>query len=404
MTTIIEVVQTTVVDSPETQILVIAEGIAGPRGLDGAPGDLVFTGIYDNGTTYVMNEAVQYNGSTYILKDSSAVGVPPTTGLGDDPKWTLVASKGADGTNGTNGADGAPGADGADGISGDYNALINVPSEFPPSAHTHSYEPANANIQAHISSTANPHTVTAAQVGAYSTSQVDTALSGKSDTSHNHAGTYEPANANLQAHVASTANPHTVTASQVGAYSTAQSDLALAGKTNMFGFPVDASGNYLCTLTYNESTRTITLTPTSGNYDIYVGGTKYTKGVETKVHGTTQGGHFIYFDETGTLVTSTTAWDLLRHAPVAYVFWDSTNSRGIAFEERHHAGRDVWWHRNQHFAEGTKATSGFGISGYTLNDGSSDGVVTFSVATGRLEDEDIQVDTEVLPDGGPYTI
>lgn len=31
--------------------------------------------------------------------------------------------------------------------------------------HTHSYEPANANIQSHISSTENPHSVTATQVG-----------------------------------------------------------------------------------------------------------------------------------------------------------------------------------------------------------------------------------------------
>lgn len=34
---------------------------------------------------------------------------------------------------------------------------------------------------------------------------------------HNHAGVYEPANANLQSHVSSTANPHSVTAAQAGA-------------------------------------------------------------------------------------------------------------------------------------------------------------------------------------------
>ena len=41
------------------------------------------------------------------------------------------------------------------------------------------YEPANANIQSHISSTSNPHSVTAAQVGAYTTGQTDTLLNGK---------------------------------------------------------------------------------------------------------------------------------------------------------------------------------------------------------------------------------
>ena len=52
--------------------------------------------------------------------------------------------------------------------------------------HTGTYEPANANIQAHVSSTSNPHSVTAAQVGAYTSGAVDTLLSGKSDTSHSH--------------------------------------------------------------------------------------------------------------------------------------------------------------------------------------------------------------------------
>ena len=44
-------------------------------------------------------------------------------------------------------------------------------------------EPANANIQSHISSTSNPHSVTAAQVGAYTTAQTDTLLNGKIDES-----------------------------------------------------------------------------------------------------------------------------------------------------------------------------------------------------------------------------
>ena len=55
------------------------------------------------------------------------------------------------------------------------------------------YEPANANIQSHISSTSNPHSVTASQTGAYTSGQVDTLLTGKSDTSHTHSGVYQPA-------------------------------------------------------------------------------------------------------------------------------------------------------------------------------------------------------------------
>ena len=55
-------------------------------------------------------------------------------------------------------------------------------------SHTHTgvYEPANINIQSHISATNNPHSTTAAQVGAYTTTQVDVLLTGKADTSHTH--------------------------------------------------------------------------------------------------------------------------------------------------------------------------------------------------------------------------
>jgi len=83
-------------------------------------------------------------------------------------------------------------------------------------AHTHTgvYEPANANLQAHVSSTANPHSVTAAQAGADATGTassavsahaggtgvhaiagvtgLQTALDAKSATSHDHAATYAP--------------------------------------------------------------------------------------------------------------------------------------------------------------------------------------------------------------------
>lgn len=57
-------------------------------------------------------------------------------------------------------------------------------------------------IDSHVGSTSNPHSVTAEQVGAYTTTQSDT--------------NFEPKNANIQSHISSTNNPHVVTKSQVG--------------------------------------------------------------------------------------------------------------------------------------------------------------------------------------------
>ncbi len=179
----------------------------------------------------------------------------------------------------------------------------------------------------------------------------------------------------------------------------------LDGKTEMTGFPVDASGNYLCTLTYNESTRTVTITPTVSTFDIFISGTKYTfTGAQSIQHGTQQGGHYIYFDLNGTLVTGQTPWDILLHVPVCYVFRDAVSNLNIAWEERHHAGRDVYWHRNQHYNEGTKIRSGFTAAGYVLNSSTSNADITYSIDSGIVEDEDIAITTEALADNGPYTI
>lgn len=84
--------------------------------------------------------------------------------------------------------------------------------------HTHTgvYEPADPALQNHLNRTDNPHSVGKSAVGlgnADNTSDVNKpvstaqqiALDGKSDTTHNHAGVYEPADPAIQAHITS---PH----------------------------------------------------------------------------------------------------------------------------------------------------------------------------------------------------
>lgn len=79
----------------------------------------------------------------------------------------------------------------------------------------------------HYNDMDNPHEVNQTDVGLSAvdnTSDLDkpistatqTALDNKSDISHNHDGVYEPANANIQAHIGNTSNPHAVDASDVG--------------------------------------------------------------------------------------------------------------------------------------------------------------------------------------------
>lgn len=70
------------------------------------------------------------------------------------------------------------------------------------------------SINKHIADTANPHQVTALQVGAYSKKESDEKLSIQRQV--------------IDSHIINKANPHVVTASQVGAYSKKESDTKFA--------------------------------------------------------------------------------------------------------------------------------------------------------------------------------
>lgn len=71
---------------------------------------------------------------------------------------------------------------------------------------------------AHLSDYNNPHKTTAAQVGAYSKTEMDALLSNQGNS----------INAALQAHISDQGNPHQTTAAQVGAYSKTEMDAKLA--------------------------------------------------------------------------------------------------------------------------------------------------------------------------------
>lgn len=101
-----------------------------------------------------------------------------------------------------------------------------------------------ASLTAHLQDTGNPHRTTAAQVGAYTTAQVDAALNALQTTLQNSINTVS---GNLAAHVARTDNPHGTTAAEVGAYTTAQTDTAIAAAVDAvrLGFtPVQQSGGF----------------------------------------------------------------------------------------------------------------------------------------------------------------
>ncbi|MFA7482790.1 MAG: hypothetical protein WC314_19945 [Vulcanimicrobiota bacterium] len=96
---------------------------------------------------------------------------------------------------------------------------------------------ASSALTSHIEDDDNPHEVTATQVGAYTTGEVDGLLSAKASTSA------------LSSHTGNTDNPHEVTATQVGAIPSAQkaaangvASLDANGKIPVSQLPAPATG------------------------------------------------------------------------------------------------------------------------------------------------------------------
>lgn len=115
-------------------------------------------------------------------------GIPGPTG--DTGPQGPAGADGAAGAQGIQGIPGTPGADGAQGIQGPpgssaWTDITGKPATFPPEAHAHPYEPANANIQAHVVAAHAPST---AQANADITkAEIETKLTG-AISSHSHAG------------------------------------------------------------------------------------------------------------------------------------------------------------------------------------------------------------------------
>ena len=108
------------------------QGIQGPAGPQGEPGPvgpagLNWQGAWSASGTYVVDDAVGYNGASWFC--ISNVGPTATVPSSDPTKWALLAAQGARGATGATGAQGPTGATGAAGPAGSalyrsYSAIV----------------------------------------------------------------------------------------------------------------------------------------------------------------------------------------------------------------------------------------------------------------------------------------
>lgn len=143
------------------------------------------------------------------------------------------------------------------------------------------------------------------------------------------------------------------------------------------------------TLSFNEGTRTFTITPVSSTWSVYIlGSLKTITGPLSIVIPNVTGNVFVRVNSAGTaLETVAGTPDFANDVYAVYIYWNATTSKAlIVGDERHGSSRDTTWHSNQHLNVGTVWRSGGAVS-YVLNTAAS---VNIGIAAPiKIADEDL---------------
>lgn len=106
-----------------------AQGPQGPQGVAGpvGPAGLTWRGAWASGSSYAVNDAVGWGGSSYWATATHNTGTAPPTGIAADPGvddtavntgWALLSQQGAQGATGPQGVAGPTGPTGPTGATG----------------------------------------------------------------------------------------------------------------------------------------------------------------------------------------------------------------------------------------------------------------------------------------------
>jgi hypothetical protein len=164
--------------------------------------------------------------------------------------------------------------------------------------------------------------------------------------------------------------------------------------------PIGHTDKSQSTISFNNSSRTFTIAPVSGTYEVWCAGTKYNLTSQSVTLPTTTGLYYISFTA-GVLGYSTTyfVWD--TETPTAYVYWNNDTGKAEFFaDERHGVTLDWATHEYLHRTRGAAMASGFSLSGYTLvGTGGAAADAQASLSSGTFFDEDLQID--IVADATP---
>jgi len=153
------------------------------------------------------------------------------------------------------------------------------------------------------------------------------------------------------------------------------------------------------TITWDDGTTVFTIAPVGTTFDVWVKSVKYSKTTETLTGDGTdfaiaEGIWYLYYDAAGVLTASQTPWSFENNAPVAFFYWDATNSKALLsglFDERH--GSNYPWsvHMKEHLTLGTAFQEGLDLTALLDQTGASDTHAQVALSDGTLWDEDLEI-------------
>jgi hypothetical protein len=148
-------------------------------------------------------------------------------------------------------------------------------------------------------------------------------------------------------------------------------------------------------ISFNASTRTFSISPSSGSFIVWCSGKRFVKtSTETLQLPAASGLYYISYNSTAQLQQTTTVFDLKNVAPVSYVYYNHTDQVAYFFaDERHGIVLDWQTHEYLHRTRGAAYASGLNVGAFTLvGNGSADSHMQFDLSNGTFFDEDIKVD------------
>lgn len=159
-------------------------------------------------------------------------------------------------------------------------------------------------------------------------------------------------------------------------------------------------------IAFDLNNNTFSIQPVGDEYYIFVDGVRHIINVEHEIPlDETEGLHFIYFDDTPSLIISDTFDDQIvrKYAYVAVYYWDATNSKVIyQGDERHENCMSGATHEYLHRAFGTRYGSGLAIGNYDdSGNGDDNEHAQMSFSDGVIHDEDIDF---TIANGDPQTL